>query len=866
MVAQDLEMWQTKFAAQADEGANAIEERVAEITKELEQSGALAHGRDLVDKLEATIQSELANLKQSISAAIGAMNDDRQSAIEASVGAVRSAGMAIKDGASAVRDWRRDYNAKLQKEVTKAADTHFQILDETRNLALQQLGMRWAWTDGISYKDWAKYHDLKKTLSQWTDQLKELIVTDPNLVKAQEASANVEDESMELASVAAKELARLKEVAQWKIVAKDATDNFESEAMKQAAETAEQVKREASKQAEKAREEASNKVSQAEDVVEPVVEAASSVSGSADDAASKATEYVGDVTSSVGSLADDAKNTIVKEASSASKEAEDQSAAASQSASSVLSEGEETAIIGGEGLSATLKDASDQARIAVEEGASVTSDSASRFVADASSVATEAKSSVAAASEDVEEHIPEPLDSQASRAVVIDDGADLDVPIVEEDPATEKEDTPKVDHTASVKPAFLGAAAQEVPNERKPILEDYVDTDVISNVAAAAEAAYSNAVGAASEQYSSAVSVVSAQVYGTPKPVHEQLLSSVSGAYENAVAAASSKYNDALSAASGGLKRAPETPTPTALVDWSKVESIASQRLNEGRLWAEVQYQSALIALGVATATPTSTSDKVLQEAKKNYYAGLGLAQERYANFMSAASSAMYSLTATPTPTNFVGTAQSVASAAQETVASVVNAAEDAVNSAYSAATGSVADAIAAVDGGIQSAIDGASEQMYLAGAGLAETWDRVVSELNLQIYGAEPSQIGWYDNLFKDATSVASVATDAAAEKAAAMSNAAEDSGASASAAAAQQYEAVSDLVSELMHGKEPSFTESVLSRLGNVYATAASNVGNFATEASAAASSIGDKVNSAASHATDAVKESVQHVRDEL
>ena len=233
---------------------------------------------------------------------------------------------------------------------------------------------------------------------------------------------------------------------------------------------------------------------------------------------------------------------------------------------------------------------------------------------------------------------------------------------------------------------------------------------------------------------------------------------------------------------------------------------------------------------------------------------------------MSAASSAMYSLTATPTPTNFVGTAQSVASAAQETVASVVNAAEDAVNSAYSAATGSVADAIAAVDGGLQSAIDGASEQMYLAGAGLAETWDRVVSELNLQIYGAEPSQIGWYDNLFKDATSVASVATDAAAEKAAAMSNAAEDSGASASAAAAQQYEAVSGLVSELMHGKEPSFTDSVLSRLGNVYATAASNVGNFATEASAAASSIGDKVNSAASQATDAVKESVQHVRDEL
>ncbi|KOS22222.1 hypothetical protein ESCO_001537 [Escovopsis weberi] len=269
MVSKDLDMWQNKFAAQADEGALAMEEHIDEIAQRMLFEGVAVKGHDLLRKLESTTESELELLKTRILSLVSHVsreddaadanadadtNSDADVVVDIAggadadadviadevwkqvVSAIRSAGLSIKKAARAVRDWRDTYEKELQALVLEAATVHFQILDETRGLALQQIGMKWAWTDGVTYKDWAKYHDLKKTLSEWTEELKKLIVTNPTLLQAQEASALVEDDGMAIASAAAHELARLKEVAHFKLLAKDTTDNFDLEAMKMAAE------------------------------------------------------------------------------------------------------------------------------------------------------------------------------------------------------------------------------------------------------------------------------------------------------------------------------------------------------------------------------------------------------------------------------------------------------------------------------------------------------------------------------------------------------------------------------------------------------------------------------------------------------
>ncbi|KAL6834235.1 hypothetical protein J3E69DRAFT_326344 [Trichoderma sp. SZMC 28015] len=858
MVAQDLEMWQNKFAAQAEEGAADMEDRIDEIANRMVVDEIVSKGKPLVKKLEALVESETDGLKAKISSIVAenAANplDDAQEQI---VAAIRAAGIAIKTAAQGIRSWREEYDDNLQYMVLKAADVHFQILDETTNLALQQLGMKWAWTDGVTYRDWAKYHELKQTLGDWTEELKHLIVTHPTLLQAQDAAALVEDDGMTIASSAAKELARLKQVAQWKILANDATDNFDSEAMEKAAEAAQnpvvpegettlesneqgddETAGEASAETADEPHGEETPLSAADNtVLEAVLEAVAeeATPGTTDEATSplesgSADEVVDDAV--VDEKSSDEELPIVDDASSNVFEHVVEHADLNEKAQEPLTSQTDE-------VPESLEDEIVEPEVEVETAeipVSHDNEESSSAVLEEPSTTPSAATTETVLESELEETAEAVLESE-------DD-------ILDEDEISWQQDQKILDNdSASVKATFLGAAAQVVSGWQ-PILDDEddeTDDNFLSSATKAAEAAYASAISLASDQYSSASSIISAQVHGTPTPaVQNQLLSSVSAAYDQAVAAASSRFKDVVDAASAGVYG---TPTPTQATPtqahWSKVESIAAERLNEGKLWAELQYQSALIALGLATATPTSTSaaEKYYEQAKYNYYAGLGMAHDRYNNFISAASSALSSLTATPTPTPMAFTDSAI---------SMASAAGKAAESAYSKATENVASAVEAVDESISSLHDAATEQIYNAGLAIGETFGTVISQLSIDIYGQPtPAAIGWYEGWVSDAQAVVASATSA-------VGKATE----TASAGAAKEYESVSELVSELIVGREAPFTESVLSRLQAAYASATQNVASLASEASAAAGSVGEKVGSIASKATDAAK----HGKDEL
>ncbi|KAL7959300.1 hypothetical protein V8C34DRAFT_280321 [Trichoderma compactum] len=857
MVAQDLEMWQNKFAAQAEEGAADMEDRIDEIANRMVVDEIVSKGKPLVKKLQALVESETDGLKAKISSIVAenAANplDDAQEQI---IAAVRAAGIAIKTAAQGIRSWREEYDDNLQYLVLKAADVHFQILDETTNLALQQLGMKWAWTDGVTYRDWAKYHELKQTLGDWTEELKHLIVTHPTLLQAQDAAALVEDDGMTIASSAAKELARLKQVAQWKILANDATDNFDSEAMEKAA----------------------------EDAQNPVLPEDETTLGSHEqgdgETAGESSAEIADETHGEETPLPAANNTVLEAVLDAI--AEEATPGTTNEATLPLESGSADEVID----DAVVDEKSSDEELFIVDDASPNAPEHVVEHADLNEKAQEPLTSQAdEVPESLEDEIVEPEvevetpeipihheNEESSSAVLEEPSTNPSAATTETVLESEPEETDEIElefeddildedeisrqqgqktlnnDSASVKATFLGAAAQVVSGWQ-PILDEDDETDdgFLSSATKAAEAAYASAISLASDQYSSASSIISAQVHGTPTPaVQNQLLSSVSAAYDQAVAAASSRFKDVVDAASAGVYGTPPPTqaTPT-LAHWSKVESIAAERLNEGKLWAELQYQSALIALGLATATPTPTSaaEKYYEQAKYNYYAGLGMAHDRYNNFISAASSALSSLTATPTPTPMAFTDSAV---------SMASAAGKAAESAYSKATENVASAVEAVDESISALHDAATEQIYNAGLAIGETWGTVVSQLSIDIYGQPtPAAIGWYEGWVSDAQAVLASATSAVGKATQ-----------TAPAGAAKEYESVSELVSELIVGREAPFTESVLSRLQAAYASATQNVASLASEASAAAGSVGEKVGSIASKATDAAK----HGKDEL
>lgn len=667
-VVEDLELWQGKFSQAIEEGAIEIEDRVDEIAaRMLDYHSGM--GRSLVAQLEETVGEETSQLRSTILAILEKGGDDTAKIDEQVVAAIRAAGLNIKNKAQDVRNWRQSYEQETEIAVTKAAQEHFEIIHRTRDLALQKIGMKWAWMDGITYKHWKQYHALRAQFEQWTEELKSMVTAHPGLIAAQKAGTDVEDEAMAIAQEAAEELARLKKVASWKAAARDYSDNFDSETMQLAAEVAEQ------KVAELAKDAAESVEETAESVTEKVKEKIESVS-----------EEVGDSTSTEAE--DDSGTSAVPPLESLTEEPE------STETSDPVGEPEQ--------IQETIMETPD--------GSIPTEDAESAFV-----------------------------------------------------------------DTASVKPALFGAAAQAVPS-RQPILDDdtiesasssvssaasVVRSDIPDSITSAAQSAYTAALAKAADQYSSAMSAVSVQISGTPKPAHEELFSSVSSAYFGAVAAANSGLSEAATAASQSIYGTPtataqwipdSVPIPTVpSVDWERVQSIAQQNWQDSVNWAGQQYEaardtigdqydSAKIAIGAAEPTPSTylkeaeqRAQKLLDQAKHNYYAGLGLAHGRYSEFLSSASSAVSSLTATPTPTDIKGSASSAASVASESISSAASAAGEAAGSAGSAATDAAGSVVDSVTGAASDAGDKA-----------VENWDYVVSQVSLQVYGA-PTPTPWY-------------------------------------------------------------------------------------------------------------------------
>ncbi|EGO58325.1 hypothetical protein NEUTE1DRAFT_64085 [Neurospora tetrasperma FGSC 2508] len=909
-VAADLQDWQERYSKAADQGASEISARIYEITKKMIRRNAKVTGKALLDELQTTTVSELVQLRRKILQIIGAVKKENASVDEGRdqiAAVVRQAGMSIKERAQEVRTWHENYEAEMQSAITNAAEAHFSILADIRDLALQKLGMKWAWMDGVTYKDWAKYHELKSRFEDWNNDLKNLIVTHPGLEAAQNEAAAVEEEAMNTAASAAKELARLKQVALRKLEAGDDSDEFESTVAQQAAEHVEY-----------AQDAAASVVSEAS---ESVIAAGEKVSDVVEEGVSRAAEIVSEATEAVvgakdsaadkmEELVDDATSPVVEAASLTFESVESATDNVKESAATVLSEASEVII------------ASSSTETETVESASVASEEAADVAEPASKTPSIVESRPDLASTEILEETPVIV---GNTTVAEKEGpAPVELP-VEEEAEVESDiivsETPEPPAT-TVKSAWLGAAAQSVPTRQPIIDEDTYDdvSEAMEKMRNDVKSVYSSAMSLANNQYSDALSLISAQIRGTPEPAHQQMLASVTQAYSNAMASASVRLDKALKLASKQVYKSTPTETfkilPTAVpvpnipsLDWERIQSIAAQRLEQGRSWAEEQYESAKIAAGLATPTPSTPSEhvqKALENARHNYYAGLGVAHARYSEFLAAASSAFSSMTATPTPTDFVGTASSVASVATESAASAASVVTD--NAAYaasiasasaasaaSAAAASAASVASAVSDGAASAAsiagENASSLVYAAGdkassaasvvsenvadaaSAVSESWDSVLARISIEVYGA-PTPTPWYQTVISVASAASAsaasaanqyggAASDAAADNAASITSAA---GAAASAAgeyaaagsdaAAQQYSVVSSIVSELLVGREPTFSESVVSRLKGVYATSIPEVVVGAYEsASSLASEAKETVVSVASQASEAV-----------
>lgn len=229
----DLQRWQEKFAFAANKGVEDLEARIEEIVSALVKSSVNSHGQSLSTALQTIAGEQVATIKQQINDLAQSLPEEE--ALEAEelargqlVNDIRKSAISVRDRAHALREWSISFDHELIRRVTAAINSTLDILDNVRDLGLQEIGIRWAWMDGVTYKDWARYHALKAQLEDWRNEIQKVGMNHKSIADAKAAASEVLDSGMAVAEDTAKELVRLKDVGIWKLAAREVSDNFDT--------------------------------------------------------------------------------------------------------------------------------------------------------------------------------------------------------------------------------------------------------------------------------------------------------------------------------------------------------------------------------------------------------------------------------------------------------------------------------------------------------------------------------------------------------------------------------------------------------------------------------------------------------------
>lgn len=220
LVAADLAKWHKKFSVAAETAVQDLRERIAEIVHSMARVD-VSEGENLKSALTKTIEVELDTLRLKMRAITDSTTDGRRYTKQDQNNvnqAIRSYGQQIKNRAQAVRSWADSYSAALDERVNLATDSTLHVLDDIRDLGLQDLGTRWAKLEGMTYKHWRDYHDLKKAFARERGEIRNQSMQHPALIEAHNEIKRVLEEAMATTEDAVDKLVEAKErVAAWQL-------------------------------------------------------------------------------------------------------------------------------------------------------------------------------------------------------------------------------------------------------------------------------------------------------------------------------------------------------------------------------------------------------------------------------------------------------------------------------------------------------------------------------------------------------------------------------------------------------------------------------------------------------------------------
>lgn len=228
MIKNDLLSWSAKFKSSSAKTVADLRSQIDEISgkahtdKQDSVETELASLQKLVDEGLANLRAEAIKLASQLKPE--SAREEKDAAVDKLLAAARLLGARIRDTAQSLRKDAENHIAKLYVDVSKAADQHLDVLDSVNDLGMQELGMKWAWMDYVGYKDWAKYHDLKKEIKESRAIIIESAESNEKLLEVtQWVESAWEGRATEIAKEAAEALKQVKEIGKKKIELADAS-------------------------------------------------------------------------------------------------------------------------------------------------------------------------------------------------------------------------------------------------------------------------------------------------------------------------------------------------------------------------------------------------------------------------------------------------------------------------------------------------------------------------------------------------------------------------------------------------------------------------------------------------------------------
>ncbi|KAG9696572.1 hypothetical protein KCU95_g4242, partial [Aureobasidium melanogenum] len=882
---EDLKVWEEHVSIAVREGLDHLRERIQEICDRQVETQTNGVGQALIVQLEEGSSSAFRSLKARVETVIEHLPEepsesDISSAQDSINKEVKKAGQTIKQKAQNVRDWKQTFDQDITRLVEAAANSTLETIDNIRDLRLQEIGRRWASNAAITHRDWTKYNDLKKASSKGRDEVAALATSD-ELTQAKKGAHAIEERAIVIAEDAAKELARLKSVSQWKLEARDSSDDFNT---KYAPAAAARVKQQVAEKISDAKEAIAGSSQGTIESATSVLssqgsQVASSMSAQGSQAASSiSSEGSRMVSSASEAILGTSTGSVESAASKVSEKVLGSEQATVESIASVVSESAKSAAtIASESVLGTQPGVAEQAATKVSEAVvgrdtpviesiSSAASSASSRVADqsldvemakslnaakssASSAASQASSSVAS----VASSISAPsIVSEASSSIasvvssvsapsIVSEAASSISSVAQQGSSSASFVASQVSESASdaseqaSKKVWGGAMAQAVPSARSIVLDD----DIVDD-----EYTYSSKLQDILGKAGSQASQLTQAVQDAMKPAPTQ------GSVESVTSLASEQYERALSAASsvifGTEQGVGESLSSVASDRYASAVSAASSAIYGEPIPAtkSIASQVASVAASV-TAGASSNIDSFQSQASSIYTE----AQSAYSNSIADPLQSVYS--------------SSIADPVQSALSSISSIASSRLQEGLSSASAQFEHAKSAVGASptpVQQGVLADAQRRYYEMVGYAYDRYSAFESAGRDMVAARPTSTSGYSDALVAAQSQYSSAVDVASRNMDSILSSARSvvSGTTQSPAqslidqASSQYDAAtssassylviaSSKASEAIYGTQPAMYENLLasaqSQYDAAYSAASSTLNNILDSASSTA-----------------------------